>query len=253
MPSHRAGPPEGHGENILKMGAVKGTKRPNKEIRDQLRRDQIVAAARACVVRHGFHAASMGQIAAEARMSVGQIYRYFPNKEAIVHAIVERIVARRLEWMMNPDKQLDFASRFAHRHHLTHHVPDQAGSPVAAGHVASEDERSERVLLLEITAEATRNPGVAEIVRAADRRLHARAVELVCADNPGLTREQASARVELVAVLSEGSAFRSITEQIAAPELLESIYRDVLQRLFPNMKAPGISEQGREGGEPDLP
>jgi AcrR family transcriptional regulator len=231
MPSRWVSPPEGDGEKIVNMSAVKEKKRPDKEIRDQLRRDQIVAAARACVVRHGFHAASMGQIAAEARMSVGQIYRYFPNKEAIVHAIVERIVARRLELMMDPGRQADFAARLAHRHYLTHH----SDHPAACGHVASEDERSERVLLLEITAEATRNPAVAEIVRAADRRLHAQAVELVRASNPELSCEDASARVEFVAVLSEGSAFRSITEQIAAPELLESIYRDVLQRLFPNM------------------
>lgn len=221
----------------MNTSAIKEKKRPDKELRDQLRRDQIVAAARACVVRHGFHAASMGQIAAEARMSVGQIYRYFPSKEAIVHAIVERIVARRLEWMMDThrlEKQqkldthqqpkldthrpVDFAARFAHRSHF-----------------ASEDERSERVLLLEITAEATRNPAVAEIVRAADLRLHGQAVELVCAKYPQLSREEAAARVEFVAVLSEGSAFRSVTEQIAAPELLESIYRDVLRELFPSM------------------
>src|SRR5260370_42103758 len=75
-------------------------KRPPKDLRDQARRDQIVTAARQCVVRHGFHAATMAEIAAAARMSVGQIYRYFPNKEAIVHAIVERIVAQRLQGKM---------------------------------------------------------------------------------------------------------------------------------------------------------
>lgn len=205
-------------QNIVIMSAAREKKRPDKELRDQVRRDQILSAALACVVRHGFHAASMGQIAAEARMSVGQIYRYFPSKEAIVHAIVERIVARRLEWMMDTHKQVDFAARFAYRNHF-----------------ASEDERSERVLLLEITAEASRNPAVAEIVRSADRRLRDRAVELVCANHPEMTPDEAAARVEFVTVLSEGSAFRSVTEQIAAPELLVSIYRDVLERLFPNV------------------
>ncbi len=73
--------------------------RPAKRVRDALRRDQIVAAARRCVVRNGFHAASMAQIARQAQLSVGQIYRSFPSKEAIIHAIVERIVNRRLEWL----------------------------------------------------------------------------------------------------------------------------------------------------------
>ncbi|MBL8270795.1 TetR/AcrR family transcriptional regulator [Steroidobacter sp.] len=200
------------------MSVVKEKKRPVKELRDQLRRDQIVSAARACVVRHGFHAASMGQIAAEAQMSVGQIYRYFPSKDAIVRAIVERIVARRLEWMVDRDKHVNFAARFANRH-------DQA----------SEEERSERVLLLEITAEATRNPAVAEIARAADRRLRSQAVELVRGGYPELSEQEAAVRVEFVSVLSEGSAFRSLTEPVAAPALLESIYRDTLQKLFPRM------------------
>lgn len=206
------------------MSVVKEKKRPVKELRDQLRRDQIVSAARACVVRHGFHAASMGQIAAEAHMSVGQIYRYFPNKEAIVHAIVERIVAHRLEWMVDRDREIDFPARFANRRHAN----------------ASEEERSERVLLLEITAEATRNPAVADIVREADRRLRGQAVELVRGNYPELTEEEAAARVEFVTVLSEGSAFRTITEDIASPALLEGLYRDVLKKLFPRMTERGF-------------
>ena len=230
-------------ENIVNTSGIKEKKRPDKELRDQLRRDQIVAAARACVVRHGFHAASMGQIAAEARMSVGQIYRYFPSKEAIVHAIVERIVARRLEWMMDTHRleQQHKLDTHAEGHKLdTHTQVDFAARFAYRSHFASEDERSERVLLLEITAEATRNPAVAEIVRAADLRLHGQAVELVCAKYPKLSRAEAAARVEFVAVLSEGSAFRSVTEQIAAPELLESIYRDVLRQLFPSMGERGL-------------
>ena len=70
-----------------------------KELRDQTRRIGILDAASRCVVRHGFHGASMAEIAAEASLSVGQIYRYFPSKEAIVHALVERIVDNRLQWI----------------------------------------------------------------------------------------------------------------------------------------------------------
>jgi AcrR family transcriptional regulator len=206
----------GHCENIVNTSSVKEKKRPVKELRDQLRRDQIVAAARECVVRHGFHGASMGQIATQAQMSVGQIYRYFPSKEAIVHAIVERIVAQRLAWMLDPERQVNYAAMFARRGHFH----------------SSEDER---VLLLEITAEGTRNPAVAEIAREADRRLCDQAVALVREAYPELSQQEAAARVELFAVLSEGSAFRGGTQQIADPMLLESIYRDVLYKLFPRM------------------
>jgi hypothetical protein len=78
-------------------------------------------------------------------------------------------------------------------------------------------------------------------VRAADRRLHGQAVELVRGNYPELTEEEAAARVEFVTVLSEGSAFRSVTEQIGSPTLLEGIYRDVLQKLFPRMTERGLS------------
>ncbi len=53
-------------------------------------RERILRAARRCFVRRGFHAASMADIAESAEMSAGLIYRYFPSKAAIVHAIVDR-------------------------------------------------------------------------------------------------------------------------------------------------------------------
>ncbi|WP_246329569.1 TetR/AcrR family transcriptional regulator [Chthonobacter rhizosphaerae] len=53
------------------------------------RRNQILEAARVCFARSGFHGASMGQICAEARMSPGALYRYFPSKDAIIEAIAE--------------------------------------------------------------------------------------------------------------------------------------------------------------------
>ena len=200
----------------MNIPTAKENKRPVKELRDQLRRDQIVSAARSCVVRHGFHAASMGQIAAEAQMSVGQIYRYFPSKEAIVHAIVERIVARRLQWMISHDEPVDFAAILAKRNLIQ-----------------SDDQHGDRVLLLEITAEATRNAAVAEIVREADRRLHAQAEALVKADYPEISEAEAIVRVELIAVLSEGTAFRHITQQRADRALLEALYRKVIGVAFP--------------------
>lgn len=47
-------------------------------------RSQIVAAARRCFSRDGFHQTSMPDIAAEAGVSVGTPYRYFANKEEII-------------------------------------------------------------------------------------------------------------------------------------------------------------------------
>lgn len=163
----------------------------------------------------------MGQIAAEAQMSVGQIYRYFANKEAIVHAIVERITAQRLAWMLRRDKRVDYAALLANRRDL-------------------QFEEGDRILLMEVTAEATRNPAVAEIVREANRRLSSQAVALVRAEYPELSEEETAARVEFFAVLSEGTAFRVITEQGADPAHMEPLYRDTLRKLFPRMTDKGL-------------
>src|ERR1700674_979751 len=57
---------------------------------DADRRPRILEAAERAFVRHGFHAATMQHVAAEAGMSPGNLYRYFRSKEAIVQGLCER-------------------------------------------------------------------------------------------------------------------------------------------------------------------
>ncbi|MEY2531723.1 MAG: TetR/AcrR family transcriptional regulator, repressor for uid operon, partial [Verrucomicrobiota bacterium] len=53
-------------------------------------RAQILDAAMVCFAKRGFHQASMHDISAEAGISVGLIYRYFENKEAVISAMADR-------------------------------------------------------------------------------------------------------------------------------------------------------------------
>lgn len=53
------------------------------------RRQQILEAAQRCFKIHGFHRTTLRDIAREFGMSVGHIYNYFSNKEAIIEALVE--------------------------------------------------------------------------------------------------------------------------------------------------------------------
>jgi TetR/AcrR family transcriptional regulator, repressor for uid operon len=62
----------------------------------QEQRKRILDAAMACFSRDGFHGASMQKICAEAGMSPGALYRYFPSKESLIAAIVEGERAERL-------------------------------------------------------------------------------------------------------------------------------------------------------------
>src|SRR6059058_2100495 len=54
------------------------------------RRTQILDAALICFAKRGFHQASMHDISAEAGISVGLIYRYFENKDAVISAMADR-------------------------------------------------------------------------------------------------------------------------------------------------------------------
>ncbi len=62
----------------------------------QEQRKRILDAAMVCFGRDGFHGASMQKICAEAGMSPGALYRYFPSKESIIAAIVEGERSERL-------------------------------------------------------------------------------------------------------------------------------------------------------------
>src|SRR5437764_15362135 len=68
-----------------------------RRLPDEDRRAHILEAAERAFVRYGFHAATMTQVAEEAGMSAGNLYRYFPSKEAIVEGLCLADQTRRSE------------------------------------------------------------------------------------------------------------------------------------------------------------
>jgi len=57
--------------------------------RREEKRRRILEAADGCFARRGFHATSMAEICEAAGMSAGNLYRYFPSKEAMIAALVD--------------------------------------------------------------------------------------------------------------------------------------------------------------------
>jgi AcrR family transcriptional regulator len=55
----------------------------------EARREEILGAAIACFARNGFHQTTMSDIAREAGISPGAIYRYFASKEDVILASAE--------------------------------------------------------------------------------------------------------------------------------------------------------------------
>jgi TetR/AcrR family transcriptional regulator, transcriptional repressor of aconitase len=62
--------------------------RVTQRYRDE-RREQILAAARRCFLRDGFHGTSMHDLFAEAGLSAGAVYGYFASKDDVIVAIAE--------------------------------------------------------------------------------------------------------------------------------------------------------------------
>jgi AcrR family transcriptional regulator len=116
------------------------------------RRDLILSAAERAFARHGFHGANMQNVAAEAQMSAGNLYRYFKSKDAIVSGLTAR-------------DQAALASDF----HELASAPDLLA---AMGRMLKKHLVDEPVwrtqLLLEIWAEAARNPAIAAMCGAID-------------------------------------------------------------------------------------
>lgn len=63
--------------------------RVNAEHKEE-RRAQIIAAARTCFARAGFHRTTLQDVFAEANLSAGCVYSYFKSKEELVFAIAEQ-------------------------------------------------------------------------------------------------------------------------------------------------------------------
>jgi len=117
------------------------------------RRQTILDAAERCFARAGFHQASMNEICVEAGMSPGNLYRYFPSKEAIIAGIAERSRAEAAESFSAVSAAPDF---FAGLRQLAHHHFIERGEEKLA-------------LCIETLAESRRNPAIAQLSAEIDR------------------------------------------------------------------------------------
>jgi AcrR family transcriptional regulator len=160
-----------------------------------LRRKQILDAARDAFRSHGFHAASMAVVAAGAKMSVGQIYRYFDNKEAIVAAIVGEHIEefmRDLTMLASEDGPLS--------ERLLNNFSQSIGRHIDSGFLS---------LTYEVRAEAARHPDLQQILVAKDRQIQDRIVDLMkSTDLARLSSNELSVRAEQVCLLFEGVVAR---------------------------------------------
>ncbi len=185
----------------------------------EARRQQIVDAASVCARRSGFHGSSMAEIAQQAGLSVGQIYRYFDSKEAIIAAIVERDMAE----MRDKYSELRDGGTSVLDAILT--------KCVQAVDDLYEPERA--ALTLEVVAEAARNPAVACILRKADTEERKLQQDLLRDAFPdALDERERTARGEVISMLFEGLAVRGVNNPGTDRKAVGEVLRSVLQHLL---------------------
>src|SRR5919108_6504289 len=81
------------------MGVQKDQKHPRltRPERKERTRGDLLAAARAVFERHGFHRASLDQIADEAGYTKGAVYSHFPGgKDELFLAVLDRHIDERI-------------------------------------------------------------------------------------------------------------------------------------------------------------
>src|SRR5881227_3098338 len=114
------------------------------------RRAQILDAALVCFAKRGFHQASMHDISAEAGISVGLIYRYFENKDAVISAMAD---AHKEEIQELLDRARQAPSLL------------EALELFFTAHCCSDERQIECAFVVDLFAEGSRNPGMARLVR----------------------------------------------------------------------------------------
>ncbi|MFF1920095.1 TetR/AcrR family transcriptional regulator [Streptomyces sp. NPDC058221] len=69
-------------------------RRKPRQVRAELTRERILAAAAHVFAEYGYAAGTTNRIAERARISIGSLYQYFPNKDAILAELLVRHIDR---------------------------------------------------------------------------------------------------------------------------------------------------------------
>jgi len=175
------------------------------------RHTRILDAAERCFARAGIHRTTMQDVASEAGMSPGNLYRYFPSKDALAAGLAERDRAQLAADFAYLAEADDFVAAFkalGRKHFM-------------------EEPRERSVLCLEIWAEATRNPSFAAMTHAFERELVGRMSELFAdAQRRGLLPANLDphAAAVMVSTLANGLFVRrAVVPEFDAPREVDAV------------------------------
>jgi TetR/AcrR family transcriptional repressor of uid operon len=170
------------------------------------RRTQILDAAVVCFAKRGFHQASMHDISAEAGISVGLIYRYFQNKEAVISAMADR----------HKSEIHDILERARQAPSLLESLEILFTAHCGSGR----GPRITSAFVVDLFAEASRNPGVAELVRDVCETTMDGVTELIARSPEMKMKHDLTPRqvAELIFAVNDGLLMREVLNVSAASD-----------------------------------
>lgn len=182
------------------------------------RQQQIADAAVACFIAKGFHQSSMAEIAAAAKVSMGLLYRYFPNKEALVFAVAAL------------DREEQIAAIAA--------LSDLPGQIVPtwrdwlASNLSLNIQPGMVRLMAEIYAEAGRNPALMNHLQQIDQAIAAMIQNKLQRQLPALSKPALERVCAALLVLNDGLALRHVLGQTREDKTWEQLIEHCIEGVF---------------------
>ena len=198
-------------------------------------RERVIASAKQLFSERGFHRTAIADLAEDAQVSVGGIYRCFANKSAIIRAIVDDDTAQTLEQLRSEIEKVRTGAAF--------------GAEVVERLVFQWLSRRVDALNHEIVAEGHRNPEVAEVIRAVCTEFREQLRTLVKLLQPDMEDGEVEGAAELLLACLFGMGNRQFTQ----PRLDEGPTAAIVAQLFlkglgnRNSHAPERSHAAPEG------
>lgn len=159
------------------------TDRKRRREDPEVRRSQILAAAKRSFRLHGLQVTTVDKIAAEAQVSVGLLYRFFESKAEMVKAIIVEDVELQLHQIA-----LALEEHSAGTGDLSELITARLGEATV--------DRERLALMLEIAAEICRNPALGDFIRTKRQELRNDVGTRLASQ--GLDRKQADFLIEQI-------------------------------------------------------
>ena len=195
---------------------------PKSEQRAELQRLRILKAARTCFIQDGLHAGTIARISETAQMSPGLIYRYFSSREEIVLELMRlQVKAGFGPGMIGLMPKVVTTRICEYLRRWLAGDPDVPSPP----------------LILEMSAESTRNPGIAQHIVQADKEgresLTAWLRDLATKAGETLSDKEIEVRAMTFGCFIEGLLVRAVREPDLDMEIVEKSMDRLMATLAP--------------------